>query len=375
MLHLRLVPLHLERDCIVASVEEPEGILHVRPTKRLAFFKLGSFEEARTAFRDRLCRPGLTLGDAIGFLHEVAQHDPQKKPDLPGRWYALLEGSSLSERGALLVLREGIAAIRSRMPSKGPWNWLGVRTLDARRVDGVPEVDASNSSTAEIVPFKPIDGHQPPPFEVVKDLLGDTVVPAPVKNIQPSKYDREHIRIQTVLLKIGDALGLKSCVAKNDGSTLYEGLPLNRHSANVVDWDMSVFSPATYAILTRIDVAYISKMAKIYAALFEVEHSTDIEKGVDRMLEVSLAYESFSIPMFVVAAKSRLKDYLKVLSKHKYKGRRDSIYFLEVEKLDEALLFIERAGPSMGVGVLVGLSTKYSEHEDKMEFNPPMRMV
>lgn len=378
MLHHRLIPLHLERDCIVASVESTEGILHVRPTKRLVFFKLGSFAEARHAFNHRLCQPGRTLDDAIGLLRGLPQHNPREQVEMPPRWFALLEGSSLSEKGPLLVLREGIAAIRSGSLSKGPWNWLGIRTLDVFRTDGLGAIGSENRQPTEskVLPFKRIPEKEPAPIEAVLDLFGEPVAnPARKDGDSPGKGDREHIATQAILLEISLGLEMKACVAINDGSTLLNGLPLSRHTSNVVDFSRSVFSLATFHILRLIDVAFRSRDTDFYTALFEVEHTTNIEKGVDRMLEVTLAVEGVDIPMFIVAERRRLPEFLKVLGKNKYRNYRDKVFFLETEQLPNVLKFIARAGRKVGVHALKGHSTTYAEHVSDAEMDVERKLV
>jgi hypothetical protein len=123
----------------------------------------------------------------------------------------------------------------------------------------------------------------------------------PVDEVTPTSSDRESIRVQASLCKIGEAMGFKiwlpaadrSRVAdhwKPQDSVLLERLPLN-------------YDETTLDTIQRIDVLWLKGRAIRRA--FEVEHSTAIYSGLLRMADLCALLPNINIPLHIVAPESR----------------------------------------------------------------------
>jgi hypothetical protein len=134
----------------------------------------------------------------------------------------------------------------------------------------------------------------------------------PVSVLVPGKADteidqagdkgiRESAHIQALLAKIGETMGFRVWLPRNDRSrvlkewkpkeqTLLEALPLN-------------YEETTLHTIENIDVLWIRKRS--IARAFEVEHSTSIYSGLLRMADLMALQPNLDIKMHIVAPDDR----------------------------------------------------------------------
>jgi len=113
--------------------------------------------------------------------------------------------------------------------------------------------------------------------------------------------DRESVRVQAALCRIGEAMGFKIWLPTADRSrvadhwtsqpgVLLERLPLN-------------YDETTLDTIKRIDVLWLRGRAIRRA--FEVEHSTAIYSGLLRMADLCALLPNINVPLHIVAPESR----------------------------------------------------------------------
>jgi hypothetical protein len=136
---------------------------------------------------------------------------------------------------------------------------------------------------------------------------GSVVVTVPddgqedVGDFQPPSCDRESIRIQAHLCRIGEAMGLKVWVPMNDRTRVLEhwhpqaGVLLERLPLN--------YDETTLDTIKRIDVLWLKGRAICRA--FEVEHSTAIYSGLLRMADLCALLPNINVALHIAAPESR----------------------------------------------------------------------
>jgi len=134
---------------------------------------------------------------------------------------------------------------------------------------------------------------------VVVTVPDDSADEAPDQ--QPATSDRESIRIQASLCRIGEAMGLKIWLPMNDRSrvtehwhpqpgTLLERLPLN-------------YDETTLDTIRRIDVLWLQ--GRTIRRAFEVEHSTAVYSGLLRMADLCALLPNINVSLHIVAPELR----------------------------------------------------------------------
>jgi hypothetical protein len=127
----------------------------------------------------------------------------------------------------------------------------------------------------------------------------DTEVPAEAAG--PEEPVRESIKMQALLANIGETMGFKVWIPKQDRpavlkewkpgqKTLLDVLPLN--------YDLT-----TLKTIEQIDVLWLKKRAIVRA--FEVEHTTAIYSGILRMADLLSLQPNMDIKLHLVAPASR----------------------------------------------------------------------
>ncbi len=117
----------------------------------------------------------------------------------------------------------------------------------------------------------------------------------------PVPLERESIRIQASLCRIGEAMGFKIWLPMSDRSRVAEhwqpqsGVLLDRLPLNYDD--------TTLATIQRIDVLWLKGRAIRRA--FEVEHSTAIYSGLLRMADLCALLPNINVPLHIVAPEAR----------------------------------------------------------------------
>jgi hypothetical protein len=113
--------------------------------------------------------------------------------------------------------------------------------------------------------------------------------------------DRQSIRVQAQLCRLGEAMGLHIWLPANDRSrvlehwrprdgTLLERLPLN-------------YDDTTLDTIERIDVLWLK--GRTIRRAFEVEHSTAIYSGLLRMADLCALLPNINIRLHIVAPENR----------------------------------------------------------------------
>jgi predicted RNA-binding protein len=125
------------------------------------------------------------------------------------------------------------------------------------------------------------------------------------------KKVRESIKIQAVIAEIGEKMGLKIWLPRNDRAavlriwkakqdSLLEKLPLN-------------YDSVTLATIERIDVLWIQGRAIVRA--FEVEHTTSIYSGILRMADLCALQPNLDIKTYIVAPSERRGEVFQELTR------------------------------------------------------------
>jgi hypothetical protein len=140
---------------------------------------------------------------------------------------------------------------------------------------------------------------QRPDRSVVVSVPDDRVAP----HEEPAEIstDRESVRVQAALCRIGEAMGFKIWLPNADRSRVAEhwsaqpGVLLDRMPLN--------YDETTLDTIKRIDVLWLKGRAIRRA--FEVEHSTAIYSGLLRMADLCALLPNINVPLHIVAPESR----------------------------------------------------------------------
>lgn len=141
---------------------------------------------------------------------------------------------------------------------------------------------------------------QRPERSVVVSVPDDK--PSALEETQPEPAtDRESIRVQAALSRIGEAMGFKIWIPTADRSRVLEhwspqpGALLDRMPLN--------YDETTLDTIKRIDVLWLKGRAIRRA--FEVEHSTAIYSGLLRMADLCALLPNINVPLHIVAPEAR----------------------------------------------------------------------
>jgi type II restriction enzyme len=135
------------------------------------------------------------------------------------------------------------------------------------------------------------------------DVVYEAIDVGPPKLDVPEGIQRRHAQIQIALLTIGKALGFKNTVAREDQHITYMGkrlIELDYVVPHVEDLQQVMAHPDAVGKLRHIDVGWF-KNGKLIPALFEVEHSTGIKSGLDRLRGFQDALPGMMIRYVIVA--------------------------------------------------------------------------
>lgn len=123
----------------------------------------------------------------------------------------------------------------------------------------------------------------------------------PKVDVVDEKDVRESIRIQSLLCQIGEKMGFKIWLPRNDRSlvlqhwapepdALLDSLPLN-------------YDKVTIKTIEQIDVLWLKRRSIVRA--FEVEHTTSIYSGILRMADLMALQPNMDIKLHIVAPEDR----------------------------------------------------------------------
>jgi hypothetical protein len=112
--------------------------------------------------------------------------------------------------------------------------------------------------------------------------------------------ERDHVRVQYRLLKLGQDLGYDLWVARNDRNATYNG---DRFGDMTVDELPIRFDDTTRRTIELIDVLWLQRN-RIEAA-FEIESTTSIFSGLLRMADLLAMQPNIEVPLFILAPDER----------------------------------------------------------------------
>ncbi len=136
----------------------------------------------------------------------------------------------------------------------------------------------------------------------VETETGVVTVPPADSTVLAESDITEHTKIQWILLKLGNDMGLDVWVAKNDrnkgvGGQKFTDLPRLKKDMPLT------FDEASNKTIQLIDVVWL-KGSEIKAA-FEIEHTTSIYSGILRLADLIAMQPNINIPLYIVAPDER----------------------------------------------------------------------
>ncbi len=197
--------------------------------------------------------------------------------------------------------------------------WTGkVRASLVRLLDNVGEFLARKlrAQAENGEPF-PLDEHEKRKLTTHTVIRSDKVVTVSVPDdagrseeasAVPEAEGRESIRIQALLARIGEQMGMSVWIPKADrnpvlrewhpaDSTLLDRLPLN-------------YDDTTLRTIEQIDVLWLRRRSIVRA--FEVEHTTSVYSGILRMADLLALQPNMDIKLHIVAPQAC--DFLNCLA-------------------------------------------------------------
>jgi len=127
--------------------------------------------------------------------------------------------------------------------------------------------------------------------------------------VEQQEQEKSHTMIQYKLVELGNALGYKTWVAKNDRSNEFQG---KKFSFLTIDnLPIVTKNPFHQRTIELIDVLWL-KNDKI-ACAFEIEHSTTIKSGALRLFDLAKLLDH-KIQLFIIAPDKREKELYNVIS-------------------------------------------------------------
>jgi hypothetical protein len=125
------------------------------------------------------------------------------------------------------------------------------------------------------------------------------------------KIKRRHAQIQVLLIKCAERMGLKTWVAKNDQSIQYNGQRLiemdsviNKLSDTTALQGYHEAAPAGELI----DVIWFSDDCKKIPAIIEIEHSTGVTSGLNRMKGFMKEAPELAHMTYIIAAPDEIRE-------------------------------------------------------------------
>ncbi len=116
------------------------------------------------------------------------------------------------------------------------------------------------------------------------------------------RQEREHSKIQYLLLKLGSDMGLDVWIARNDKSILEENSRFEKIQ-NVLTKLPTTFNEVTQKTIELIDVIWFNNNS--IEAAFEIESTTSIYSGLLRMSDLVSLQPNLEINLFLVAPEDR----------------------------------------------------------------------
>ena len=201
----------------------------------------------------------------------------------------------------VLELRDRLSFFRNL---KGPHAWSGqVRgsLSEWKEPDGDTVVEALKGAQRNPIarPFDAAKLARRPRAWMTR--IGPVTVPTEEKVgevIEEAEEATEHTRVQWLLLKLGDDMGLDLWVARNDRGREVDGHKFTELTRLKKELPVKL-DEATKRIVEMIDVLWLSHNNIV--AAFEIERKTQIYSGLLRLSDLIALMPNTKIPLYIVA--------------------------------------------------------------------------
>ncbi|EJG2002287.1 hypothetical protein RB979_004148 [Vibrio alginolyticus] len=155
---------------------------------------------------------------------------------------------------------------------------------------------------------------------------------------------RRHAQIQILLVKSAEAMGLKSWVAKNDHGILYNNEKLIEMDCVLKDLDNTPALqgyPNAAPAGELIDCIWFGDEGKKIPAIIEIEHSTGVTSGLNRMKGFKEESPELAHMTYIIAAPDEIRE--QVLKKANAPQFQDmNTFFLPYSAIEELYLLCKR---------------------------------
>ncbi|MEJ8758470.1 hypothetical protein WG947_15760 [Pontibacter sp. H259] len=157
------------------------------------------------------------------------------------------------------------------------------------------------------------------PFElntpVVSNIEAKAIVTLTDELIEEPPLTRDSIKIQATIAKIGEGMGFKVWLPRNDRNRIFEVWTPKQGSV-LKDLPLN-YNLDTLHTVENIDVLWINDRTIVRA--FEVEHTTSIYSGILRMADLMTLQPNISIKAHIVAPNERREKVMQELSRPVFK--------------------------------------------------------
>lgn len=211
--------------------------------------------------------------------------------------------------------------------------------------------------------------HQPYYEKPQKDLFGERQVkpterdtPVPAEAVEEAPVSEpvlsDHLRMQWILLKLGQKAGSKVWIPAND-----QGRIRDRYQFSDFDPDLTAGIDAQTRYVENIDVIWKEEF-RIDAA-FEIENSTSIYSGLLRFSDLTLVAPNTVYPLFIVAPRDKRHRLSEQLRRPTFKQLRldRKVRYLSYDAVDDIDRFFTNTDRGLTIDVIVGHSEVIHEHQ------------
>ncbi len=136
-----------------------------------------------------------------------------------------------------------------------------------------------------------------------------------------SNTDRRHCFMQVALYHIGKQLGYKTWIAQNDKGIIHDGKRIAEHAGVIEKLDSEKVLMAYSEAQKRakfIDCIWFQN-GKLMPAVIEVEHSTGVTSGLDRMRHLQSEIPAINTRYVIVASDENRQKVVNEANKQHYK--------------------------------------------------------
>lgn len=151
-------------------------------------------------------------------------------------------------------------------------------------------------------------------INIVESMLG--------QEFDSIESKRTHTQIQIALIEIGRALDCSIWIAANDRSIPIKDTTLGNLPGVIQSLDEigMLYSPALKKAVSLIDCIWFSQQLDFISAVIEVEHSTGVMSGLERMLTFKNQIRNLTTNFIIVAADDQRNKVVKEVSKPHFRG-------------------------------------------------------